>query len=741
MTVPSLELLARRLVCCLCIAVFCDTARADEDPAPALLEGVSEIAAPGIPGPLVVFGEHAFVVAVGKSGDSLEPVVAAAQIGTGSRPGRVVAFGHNGYLGADNLKPADTERLMLNAIRWAGHGPNPGRVMVFRQDALVAWLRARRVDAVAGDPNTIASSRVFIADAGDLTKLHLPRVAGFVNAGGGLITATCGWGWEQVTKHSVPAEFPANEMLAPWGLIFTNGMVGHTTTDGYAARTPPPPLTHAAFALAAVKAQMTGGPALSSADAAQVSTTLGHAATALPPGEKSFLPLLHQLLSQHPAAVVPTHEHPILKADTAARLLLSLQINDSKNLPASEVKAHPASLVFPGAVPDDARPVTRPVNIDTRVPGWHSLGLYAAPGALITVEIPFSAAHKGLSVRIGAHTDTLWDLDRWERAPEITRVFPLNDASTPAANAFGGLVYLVVPDDAKLGVVAAKISGAVEAPLYVRGQTNFIQWRTSIRNAPGPWAELATDKLVLTVPSSVVRTLEDPEPLLQYWDDGMDAEADLATIPRARKRPERIVADAQISLGYMHSGYPIMTCLDVAPMVVNLPRLRHGTWGHWHELGHNHQQGDWTFDGTGEVTVNLFTLYAHEKLGINLNDKLHPNVQEPWQQEVLKKYLAGGAKFEDWKKDPFLALYMYIQLQRAFGWDTYKKIFAQYRALPANERPKNDDEKRDQWMVRFSRLTGNNLGPFFLAWGVPTSEKARASIAGLPVWMPPDWPR
>ena len=98
-------------------------------------------------------------------------------------------------------------------------------------------------------------------------------------------------------------------------------------------------------------------------------------------------------------------------------------------------------------------------------------------------------------------------------------------------------------------------------------------------------------------------------------------------------------------------------------------------------------------------------------------------------------------KFARWKSDPFLALTMYHQLRAAFGWETYKKVFAEYRALPKNERPKNDDEKRDQWLTRFSRATGKNLGPFFEAWGVPTSDSARATLKDLAPWMPSDWPK
>jgi hypothetical protein len=43
-------------------------------------------------------------------------------------------------------------------------------------------------------------------------------------------------------------------------------------------------------------------------------------------------------------------------------------------------------------------------------------------------------------------------------------------------------------------------------------------------------------------------------------------------------------------------------------------------------------------------------------------------------------------------------------------------------------------------MVRFSRAVGKNLGPFFQAWAIPTSEQARKSIADLPVWMPENFP-
>ena len=229
---------------------------------------------------------------------------------------------------------------------------------------------------------------------------------------------------------------------------------------------------------------------------------------------------------------------------------------------------------------------------------------------------------------------------------------------------------------------------------------------------------------------------------MTFWDEVMDACADLAGWPRKRQRPERYVADCQISAGYMHSGYPIMTHLDIAEVLVDRDKLMSnehgGVWGLFHETGHNHQSRDWTFQGAGEVTVNLFTLYVLENV-CGLTSEEHPSFTKKARARKLKNYLEGGAKFEMWKRAPFLALDMYIRMQEAFGWEAFKKVFAEYRKLSPAERPKTDDERRDQWLVRFSRTVGRNLGPYFETWGVPTSTTARNSISDLPVWMPEDF--
>ena len=325
-------------------------------------------------------------------------------------------------------------------------------------------------------------------------------------------------------------------------------------------------------------------------------------------------------------------------------------------------------------------------------------------------------------------------MDRWERYPEITLERTIDQSSYQIINPFGGLIYIVVPSRFQSSrPIELEISGAVAAPYFIKNQTSSEDWKT-LREAPAPWAELQGDNVILTVPSAAVRKLENPQELMETWDTILDLIAEFSSTAKKRIRPERLCTDRQISAGYMHSGYPIMTGLDVQNDFVDSQKLKSkGNWGFFHELGHNHQSRDWTFDGSGEVTVNYFTLYVYDKFcGIAPEDS-RKDLSPAIRKQKLSDYLRKGRRFDDWKEDPFLALNMTVQLQKEFGWNPFLQVIKEYQTAP---KPQNDDEKRDLWLIRLSRATGRNLGHFFEFWGVPTSPKARDSLKGLPVWLP-----
>ena len=437
----------------------------------------------------------------------------------------------------------------------------------------------------------------------------------------------------------------------------------------------------------------------------------------------------------------PSAKHPWRRAGHEERFAAYRQeINALMALPPDQVRADPAAADFPGAPPVDAPRIERTVVVDTRVPRWHSTGLYAAPGEIITATVPPNAVHARLRLRIGCHKDLLW-ADRiavWRRVPEITRSFPITETVTRAANAFGGPVYVEVPPGCPLGDVRVTIQHAVAAPLFELGQTDLSEWKNQIRNAPAPWAELVGKNLAISLPSASVRRLDNPAAVLKFWDRVVAAEDEFSGQTN-RTSPERFVLDRQISAGYMHSGYPIMAHLDQANKVANLDLLKQGNWGFFHELGHNHQRRDWVLTGTTEITVNIFSEYCFEQV-CGLSRHGHGAMSETSREKNLREFFNDPAM--SWTSRPFTGLIFYDQLIGGFGWDAFHKVFIEYRDLPPDERPKSDAEKRDQWLVRFSRTVGKNLGPFFEAWRISTSQAARDSITNLPAWMPEqDFPK
>ena len=139
----------------------------------------------------------------------------------------------------------------------------------------------------------------------------------------------------------------------------------------------------------------------------------------------------------------------------------------------------------------------------------------------------------------------------------------------------------------------------------------------------------------------------------------------------------------QISAGYMHSGYPIMIPIDTSIKIgLDEHRLRReGAWGLLHELGHNHQEAEWTFDGTGEVTNNLIVLYIYDKVLGHRFDSGHEAIRNRGERDKrIRDLMARGAPFAVWRDDPFLALMMYIQLYEAFGPKPFHDVFADYSA-------------------------------------------------------------
>jgi hypothetical protein len=120
-------------------------------------------------------GPQAFAVVAGNEGKTKAAVVAA----TTWEKGRIVAFGHNGYLGLTG--DPNAARMLVNAVRWAGRGEKV-KVGVRISNALAEHLRAAGFDMVRLEDvdwrTRIAGLKVVCVDAQTLrTDKEVPELA------------------------------------------------------------------------------------------------------------------------------------------------------------------------------------------------------------------------------------------------------------------------------------------------------------------------------------------------------------------------------------------------------------------------------------------------------------------------------------------------------------------------------------------------------------------------------------
>ena len=717
-----------------------------------LLGGVSEIEiGKSVPGVLEVSAPAFPIFSVGDG-----RVIAAASAG---EPGRVVVFSHGTFIDGAALENMSGLKLMMNSVRWAGKssqarvGFGPGL------ESSAVLLKAAGLETQVMAASEVTADRIDvyvvkgreIPDEGDQAILKA-----FRKAGGGLVVAATPWAAAKKYPEFASA-FPGNRIVAGSGISFLP--VGTARAEGQkiVVEGAPSPLTPGSTSSEPIGSMRESGPLAAAKELIAGGNTMPKAAkaAAIKGMEKggeltgaeatAFWKALRELEEKF-GPVVPTKAEPLVLGEDALRdAIVALQDQLAMTLPAAEMQPIAAGSEYPGEVPEDAERVTEEIVIATGPklgigggPSSYlvSTGFYAAPGEVVKITLPSKAVEAGFAVRVGAYHISLQERkDTWQRYPNLKRDYKVERRETEVANALGGIITIRVPARFDDDEIEVGIAGAVRAPFYQHGVTDVAEWKATIRDYPGPTAELASSRMVLTLPSEYVRKLDDPDAVMKLWDEIMDGAANLMVIDRDEIRPERIVCERQLALGALHSGYPIGAHTGGFPEIaVDAKRLRaEGSWGIFHEIGHNHQRPMWYLPGTTETTCNLWSLYLHETIADNSSDNTHRAMTPLSRRQNFMKYISGGKNFEeDWSV--WVALETYVQLQEAFGWEAFQEVFDEYNKLETSERPKEQQDKNDQWMIRFSKTVGKNLGPFFRAWNIPVTEKALAEVSALPEW-------
>jgi len=704
----------------------------------AILSGVSTFATDGYGGPVVAFGPTAFPLTEAPRGTGSFGGWTSAVATLGA--GRVVAMGDHQALEASSRgSVGDTARFYANAIAWLADSSAKSVRIVTVTSATATWLASQGFTNVvttneAGLAAALAGADVLLPGwlGSSEPQSNLDAIAAFVEAGGGLFLADFGWGYTGGWWNKPIAQAPGNLLLRGAGVGFPDGIFWDS---GAVAATPAVGQPNADLLLDLL-ADSSAATDEEKRFAASVLDSIGDV---LPPDDL-LLALADRFFDARIASIHATPANPV--AELFDQALLRREADLLEATPAAQVTAHRDAAAVYGAI-DPATPrVTRTVPIDGSRGRWHPTGLYAVPGELVTVTVPSALVGKGYKVRIGAHTDDVSQRSSWLRPPRVHRWFPIDATVVPVANAFGGSIFVDLGGGAEsaspgLGTFQVTVAGAIEQPYFELGRHVDADWTGGARDRGAPWAVLASPNLVISIPSSDVRALATPTSLMTWWNDVITHQDALASHVAPRTGGELINVDVQNSAGSAHSGYPVQAwdiywgnLADEEELVCN------GSWGDFHELGHNHQRGWWTFPGDGEVSVNIFSNESLESKALRPQGGWGYSA-DPAQvmAEAISNVSGGGTYSQKGSRWSF-----WFQLADGFGWDAYRGVFAGYEQDAASNPsalPQNDQQEKDQWFVRFSNRVGFDMKRFMVdTWGLEVGASAMAAVSSLPDWMP-----
>jgi hypothetical protein len=681
-----------------------------------LLNGVAGIGDFGAEGILAVYGND--ITGVLRDAE-YNPVVAAVDTGTT----RAVLAAKYEFVTFGNAAVGDTAQFYGNVMNWLAAGAGTSASVVTDLPAAKTWLNGQgygNVTLTSSWETALGSADVLVTYLDDPSAAKQTAAINFLAGGGNLFAGANGWSSPTPGGNTV-----LRTVGASWSGRYStsfNGTILRSTSAGNAV-------------MAADVLANTG--AYSTAQQIEAAAAIQAAGQAVPPDDAQFAAIRASVLANAPP-VTPSLANAVSAPNDRTKLHIEAAVLNT--VPVNQLFAHRTAAGF-GVIPAGAPRVTATrsyaVSGANSAGQWLSTGLYAAPGEAVGVTVPAALVNAGWKIKVSSHTDDIAKpitvAQSYRRMPaSISRDFVITATSFDVGSVYGGLLYLVKPATAGSATYAVTFANAVEAPTFIRGETTDGQWNAGIRDLPAPYAELVGERVIITLHSSDIRALSNPEHVLQYWDARVAAQDYLGNAPNPRTYPERINDDIQISAGWMHSGYPVMAYANnLANMVDGDPG---DDWGFVHEFGHNRQLSHWTFNSEWEVTCNIFGMYAFDSIngfGATVpSDAWRDMWSGAGRSGRVAAFVAGGRARGDAGND----LATYAQLRQAFGWGPFEAFFRQYQTdAPANL-PTTDQQRRDQWVTRFSNLVGKDLSHFFQAWGFNPGAGAMAAVAGLPDW-------
>ncbi|MGL4819171.1 MAG: NPCBM/NEW2 domain-containing protein [Bacilli bacterium] len=371
-------------------------------------------------------------------------------------------------------------------------------------------------------------------------------------------------------------------------------------------------------------------------------------------------------------------------------------------------------------------------------------GIYAVPGEKLQI---FVETHGSSRVPQLAMTQHQGSWNKWIQTVQLKPglneiVVPnIHDASWSVQTPAGGPIYLVNPyTEAEQGKAPdIRIEGGTDFPLFQAGdsETDFLQELAAYeaRRLNGEplfnLFEITDEHLHLTGTSSgaseaYLKGSTKPSDTLEVWDEmmglifdnyGLTNDATIHSTPNLRENIRLMQPYGAMYAASSHIGVQNNV---MAHMLVP-ERLKKGTWGLVHEIGHTMDMGVRTW---GEVTNNMISQHINTTyLGVSgdrvkYNDEVYPTVAPD---------VRPGRGFNDLGYFGKLGMFWQLQLLDDDYWPELQRMYRERKPRPANEL-----EKQSILVQYSSEVVGYDLSAYFDRYSFAFSDAVRAEMSARP---------
>ncbi len=468
------------------------------------------------------------------------------------------------------------------------------------------------------------------------------------------------------------------------------------------------------------------------------------------------------------------------------------------------LKKHPYADEQYGAVLGENNAVKKEIILDPIYRSYHTTGLYLPAGEVVKIKVEGLKSGEKISVILGVQDSLAWagsandaafnaiagsvgsvtastvhqfftkadvltangqfggnvaNHSQWNRQngrlPWLRAEFTFTENKEYSfGTPFGGVIEIGMNNC--YSRVKTTITGAVETPHYILGQTKPEYFDEFLRDAPGVIAVLDTENGQLIGPTGEMGTTrymrqvkkDEIDKLANLWHSFLSVNESFTG--GVYNRFNKIMFDwhvpagAAVALGNYSFAQPTGWFNDAMNYRGLLSR---GTWGTLHEIGHNHGAAYGSIWGfgcgqEGEVRNNALTLLAYIMLcdvGTtvrNVGTPEHGEYANPYS--TLTETINKKGKYADANNcGYFEILGMYANIMHSFGAEKFYELLYTYK-----NNPSYSSNKRADFAYRCSLVYAMNFKKYFndfYAAGISddmfTAEQL-AEMSALPNYEP-----